>query len=155
LRSDWELADPAAKLMRPSALEHLTAALSVYALGHRSERALVCDAGLAIERVQLLNRQIAEVEAELRPLAQQYTPRPGGRLGSHCGGTRRPRWGSRNLRDAHAFAMRSGTAPIPCSSGRNQHIRVNHGGDRELNRLLCPVAMVQLRFPTQAGRQLL
>lgn len=59
----------------------------------------------------------------------------------------------RNLRDAHAFAMRSGTAPVPCSSGRNQHVRVNHFGDRELNRLLWIVAMVQLRFRQHPGRQ--
>ena len=149
------LAEPAAKLMRAAALERLTAALGQCAPGRRSERVLVCDALWAIERVQLLNRQISEVEAQLRPLARQYTQLidltgvsdilAAGLVG-HAGDLR-------NLRDAHAFAMRSGTAPIPCSSGRNQHVRVNHGGDRELNRLLWLVAMVQLRFPAHAGRQ--
>lgn len=49
--------------------------------------------------------------------------------------------------------MRSGTAPVPYSSGRNQHVRVNHFGDRELNRLLWIVAMVQLCLPDHPGRK--
>jgi transposase len=58
----------------------------------------------------------------------------------------------RNLRSASAFAMKSGTAPISCSSGRRNNVRVNLGGDRQLNRLLHIVAMSQVRDKSHAGR---
>ena len=146
----------ASKLMRPSALRALTQQLTQCSTMTRGETsASVRDLQWAIERVALLNRQITEIEAELRPLARQYAQLrqlvgvsdivAAGLVG-HAGDLR-------NLRDAHAFAMRSGTAPVPCSSGRNQHVRVNHHGDRALNRLLWLTAMVQLRFPNDAGRK--
>jgi transposase len=135
----------AAKLMRASALQALTRQLARLAPVQASDRVLVRD----------LRRQVSEIEAELRPLAKRYT-----QLGAIVGvsdilaaGLVGHAGDLRNLRDAHAFAMRSGTAPVPCSSGRNQHVRVNHFGDRELNRLLWLVAMVQLRFPNHPGRQ--
>lgn len=149
------LPEPAAKLMRASALQQLTRRLAHLAPVQASDRVLVRDLRWATERVRLLNRQVSEIEAELRPLAKRYT-----QLGAIVGvsdilaaGLVGHAGDLRNLRDAHAFAMRSGTAPVPCSSGRNQHVRVNHFGDRELNRLLWLVAMVQLRFPNHAGRK--
>ena len=39
--------------------------------------------------------------------------------------------------------MLTGTAPIPASSGQTQHLRLNRGGNRQLNRALHTVAMVQ------------
>ena len=47
------------------------------------------------------------------------------------------------FRSADAFAMLTGTAPIPASSGQTQHLRLNRGGNRQLNRALHTVAMVQ------------
>lgn len=58
-----------------------------------------------------------------------------------------------NLRDAGAFAMRSATAPIPWSSGRNQAVRINSGGDRQLNRLLHGIALTQVRSTGHPGRR--
>ena len=58
-----------------------------------------------------------------------------------------------NLRNASAFAMKSGTAPIACSSGRSESVRVNLGGDRQLNRLLHVVAMSQVRKTDHPGRR--
>jgi transposase len=146
----------ASKLMRPSALHELAQQLTHVSLARTAAAsASVQDLRWAIERVELLNRQIMEIEAQLRPLVRPYAQLrqlvgvsdivAAGLIG-HAGDLR-------NLRDAHAFAMRSGTAPVPCSSGRNQHVRVNHHGDRELNRLLWLTAMVQLRFPMHAGRK--
>jgi len=149
------LTEPAAKLMRASALQQLTRRLLHLTPALASDRVLVRDLRWAIERVRLLNRQVIEIETELRPLAKRYHQLAAivgvsdiltAGLVGHAGDLR-------NLRDAHAFAMRSGTAPVPCSSGRNQHVRVNHLGDRELNRLLWLVAMVQLRFPDHPGRK--
>ena len=57
-----------------------------------------------------------------------------------------------NCRDASAFAMRAGVAPVACSSGRNQTVRVNTGGNRQLNRCLHIIALVQVRTATHAGR---
>jgi transposase len=48
--------------------------------------------------------------------------------------------------------MKSGTAPISCSSGRHESVRVNLGGDRQLNRLLHIVAMSQVRRNNHPGR---
>jgi transposase len=59
----------------------------------------------------------------------------------------------RNCRDADAFAMRSGAAPVPNASGQRQGVRVNIGGNRQLNRLLYSIALVQLRSDDHPGRK--
>jgi transposase len=52
------------------------------------------------------------------------------------------------FRSADAFAMLAGVAPIPASSGQTQRMRLNRGGNRQLNRALHTVAVVQARvFP--------
>ena len=58
----------------------------------------------------------------------------------------------RNCRNASAFAMRCGTAPIPCSSGRSSTVRLSLGGNRQLNRLLHVIALVQTRTQGHDGR---
>jgi transposase len=47
------------------------------------------------------------------------------------------------FRSADSFAALAGVAPIPASSGQTQHLRLNRGGNRQLNRALYTVAMVQ------------
>ena len=59
----------------------------------------------------------------------------------------------RNYRNAAAFAAKCGAAPVPCSSGRHVAVRVNRGGDRQLNRLLHIVAIAQVATTTHPGRQ--
>ena len=49
------------------------------------------------------------------------------------------------LRSSAAFAALSGTAPIPASSGQTQRHRLNRGGNRQLNRALHLMALVQAR----------
>lgn len=44
-----------------------------------------------------------------------------------------------------AFAMLSGTAPLPASSGRTQRHRLNRGGDRQLNRALHTIVLSRWR----------
>ena len=58
----------------------------------------------------------------------------------------------RNYRNAAAFAAKCGVAPVTCSSGRNVAVRVNSGGDRQLNRLLHVIAITQIRATDHAGR---
>jgi transposase len=49
------------------------------------------------------------------------------------------------FRSPDAFAMLAGVAPIPASSGQVQRMRLNRGGNRQLNRALHVVANVQAR----------
>jgi transposase len=49
------------------------------------------------------------------------------------------------FRSSDAFAMLAGVAPIPASSGQTQRMRLNRGGNRQLNRALHVVALVQSR----------
>lgn len=54
------------------------------------------------------------------------------------------------FRSAAAFAMACGVAPIPASSGYTRRHRLNRGGDRQLNRALHTVALVQSRSDPRA-----
>jgi transposase len=49
----------------------------------------------------------------------------------------------RRFRSADAFAMLAGAAPIPASSGQTQRVRLNRGGNRQLNRALHMIALAQ------------
>jgi transposase len=50
------------------------------------------------------------------------------------------------LRSEAAFAMLAGAAPIEVSSGRVVRHRLNHGGDRQLNRALHTIVMIRERY---------
>jgi len=58
----------------------------------------------------------------------------------------------RRFRSADAFAMLAGVAPIPASSGQVSRMRLNRGGNRQLNRALFAIAFAQARShpPAQA-----
>ncbi len=58
------------------------------------------------------------------------------------------------FRSADAFAALAGVAPIPASSGQTQHLRLNRGGNRQLNRALHTVATVQARHHPAAQQYL-
>jgi transposase len=56
----------------------------------------------------------------------------------------------RRFRTADAFAALAGVAPIPASSGQVQRMRLNRGGNRQLNRALYVIAVTQARFHAPA-----
>jgi transposase len=56
----------------------------------------------------------------------------------------------KRLRSSPAFASLSGTAPIPASSGKTSRHRLNRGGNRQLNRALHTIAVVQARTDPRA-----
>ena len=56
----------------------------------------------------------------------------------------------RRIRSASAFALMSGTAPIPASSGQTSRHRLNRGGNRQLNRALYTIALTQARTDPRA-----
>jgi transposase len=51
---------------------------------------------------------------------------------------------------AASFASYAGAAPVPASSGVTRRYRLNRGGNRQLNRALCTIAMVQARWHPDA-----
>ena len=51
----------------------------------------------------------------------------------------------RRFRSADAFAMLAGVAPIPASSGQVSRMRLNRGGNRQLNRALWCIAFWQAK----------
>lgn len=55
--------------------------------------------------------------------------------------------------DKAHFASWTGTAPIDASSGDHVRHRLSRGGNREINRVLHTMAIVQLRRNTTLGRQ--
>jgi transposase len=109
----------------------------------------------AAETIVLLNQKIKDIESIIRPLVRDIAPElldvhgisdvaAAGFIG-HAGDLS-------NVRNASSFAMKCGTAPIECSSGRRESVRVNLGGDRQLNRLLHTAAMSQVRRSDHVGR---
>jgi transposase len=56
----------------------------------------------------------------------------------------------RHYPSAAAFAAHAGVAPIPASSGNIQRHRLARGGNRQLNRSLFTIAMVQARWHPEA-----
>ncbi len=117
--------------------------------------ALVDDVLFAIEDITRTTQRIKNIEAMLRPLLRRIAPEllamhgvstiiAAGLVG-HAGDIS-------NTRDAAAFAMRCGVAPVSWSSGRNSSVRVNVGGNRQLNRLLHVIALSQIRSTDHPGR---
>jgi transposase len=49
------------------------------------------------------------------------------------------------VRSEAAYAALAGASPIPASSGRNEHMRLNRGGDRTLNAALHTIANARRR----------
>jgi transposase len=109
----------------------------------------------AAERIILLNARIKRVESIIRPMVREIAPElleihgvsevaAAGLIG-HTGDLR-------GTRDASAFAMKCGAAPVECSSGRRETVRVNLGGDRQLNRILHTAALSQVRRSGHPGR---
>ncbi len=113
-------------------------------------------AELARERLARLGRLMAEakqLEVQLAGLLREHPLRalPGAgvlvtaKLIGETGDVGR-------FRSADAFAMLAGVAPIPASSGQTQRMRLNRGGNRQLNRALHTIALAQARHhpPAQA-----
>ena len=101
------------------------------------------------EKIRVAERQLkvltAEISSELMSVHGVSSVVAAGLIG-HAGDLR-------NYRNAGAFAAKCGAAPVPCSSGRHVAVRVNRGGDRQLNRLLHVIAVAQLATKEHPGRQ--
>ena len=110
----------------------------------------------ACESIIRINERIKSIQRHISPLVQRVAPdlleihgisevAAAGIIG-HSGDIA-------NCRSAAAFANKCGVAPVDCSSGRSSAVRLNLGGDRQLNRLLHVAAMSQVRKRDHDGRK--
>jgi transposase len=99
-----------------------------------------------VAHIRRLNRHIEQLKRELVELVRAHRPQLLAETG--CGplvaATLIGRTaGAQRFRSDASFALQSGTAPIPCSSGKHTQHRLNRGGDRQLNHALHIVAITR------------
>jgi len=93
------------------------------------------------QQAAALEDQIAMIVSEWRPDLLELTGvGPVTAAGVLCAWSHPARF-----RSEAAFAMCAGTAPIPASSGLTTRMRLNPGGDRQLNRHIHTIAITRLR----------
>ena len=117
----------------------------------RQLRKLPTGARVRIAREQIsdlrgLNRGIEQLAAELAELVTAHRPQLLAEQG--CGALTAAilighTAGNERFRSDAAFGLQTGTAPIPCSSGKRTHHRLNRGGDRQLNHALHIIAVTR------------
>lgn len=102
-----------------------------------------------LARLRLLDREARALEVQIRDLVGEHPLlemhgvglMTAAKLIAEAGDVRR-------FHSTDAFAMLAGVAPIPASSGQTQRMRLNRGGNRQLNRAFHTIAMVQaVRYP--------
>ncbi len=128
-------------------LANLVAARNRTAAGRRLRGLAGVQAELARDRLVRLNRLMADADRLEERLGRLVADHPlrslkgagvlvAAKLIGEVGDVRR-------FRSADAFAMLAGVAPIPASSGGTSRMRLNRGGNRQLNRALHVIALVQ------------
>jgi transposase len=99
-----------------------------------------------VAHIRRLNRRIEQLKRELLELVRAHRPQLLAETG--CGPLVAAiligrTAGAQRFRSDASFALQSGTAPIPCSSGKRTQHRLNRGGDRQLNHALHIVAITR------------
>jgi len=117
----------------------------------RQLRKLDAGARVTIVREQIiqlrgLTRQIDTLARELAQLVIAHRPKLLDEMG--CGALTAAilighTAGNERFRSEASFALQTGTAPIPCSSGKRTQHRLNRGGDRQLNHALHIIAITR------------
>jgi transposase len=108
------------------------------------------------QRITGLAQTAAALEAQITEIVEDMAPglvaaEPG--LGALSAAQILLSWShAGRIHSEAAFAMLSGTAPVPVSSGRTDRHRLNQLGDRQLNRALHVIAVNRMRHhpPTRA-----
>jgi transposase len=102
-----------------------------------------------LTRCRELNAQIDALEREVTGLAVAFAPEllalpgVGGLTAARLVGETA---GAARFASAARFAMHSGVAPVPVSSGRSDRYRLNRRGNRRLNCALHRMAVTQMRM---------
>jgi len=117
----------------------------------RQLRKLPTGARVRIAREQIsclrgLNRDVEQLAAELAELVTAHRPQLLAEQG--CGTLTAAilighTAGNERFHSEAAFGLQTGTAPIPCSSGKRTQHRLNRGGDRQLNHALHIIAVTR------------
>ncbi len=144
-----------ADLTRVGVLENIRDAAQALRGKNEAVDALVDEVLFTVEDIVLSVQREKRIDTLLRPLLRRIAPEllamhgvstvTAAGLVGHGGNLR-------NVRDAAAFAMRCDAAPISWSSGRSSAVRINTGGNRQLNRLLHVIALSQIRSKDHPGR---
>jgi transposase len=105
-------------------------------------------------RIRALTQTIDELEREITQLVKRLSPTLLELFG--CGPLTAAKLlgetaGVQRFRSRAAYASHNGTAPIPVWSGNPERVRLNRGGNRQLNVALHRIAVTQLAHPC-AGR---
>ncbi len=110
---------------------------------------------MAIRRLKAIDVEASELEREIADMVEASGA---SRLRAICGVG--PIVAAKILGETHdvdrfataaAFAAHAGVSPIPASSGTTTRHRLNRGGNRQLNRALFTIAMVQARWDEQGS----
>jgi len=99
-----------------------------------------------VSQLRSLNRQTKQLQSELLELVKAHRPQLLAELG--CGALTAAilighTAGFKQFRKPSSFGLQTGTAPIPCSSGKRTQHRLNRGGDRQLNHALHIIAITR------------
>lgn len=124
--------------------EGLAIATARYEATRLARHVLACDVELAANREQITALVAASDGAHLLEL-------PG--IGPINAAVLIAAWShDGRIRSEAAFAVLSGTSPLPASSGNTNRHRLNRGGDRRLNRALSSIALTRMSHhkPTRA-----
>src|SRR5215470_8430925 len=101
------------------------------------------------QRIATLASVAAELEAQVAAIVEEMAPglvATEDGLGALSAAQLLLSWShAGRIRSEAAFAILSGTAPVPVSSGRTDRHRLNRLGDRKLNRALHMVAVTRMR----------
>lgn len=101
-------------------------------------------------RIQALHTEVAEADAQLRPLVTTTAPATSALngVGPEVAGQLLTTAGDNpdRLRSEAAFAHLCGVAPIPASSGRKDRHRLNRGGDRAANTAIRTIVLSRMRW---------
>jgi transposase len=101
-----------------------------------------------LSQIRMLTRQADALQQELCVLVQAHRPQLLAETG--CGALTAAiligrTAGAQRYRTDASFARQAGVAPIPASSGQRDQLRLDRGGDRQLNRALHMIAITRAR----------
>jgi transposase len=143
LDPELEAKTPARSLDRESSLKRIERRLA-----RLPQSARVRIARDHLRRIRELTRAERSLEAELTQLIMQTRPDLLAEIGigpitaaTLIGRTA----GAQRFRTDGHYARQAGAAPIPASSGNTQRVRLNRGGDRQLNSALHRIALTRAR----------
>lgn len=101
-----------------------------------------------LAQIRMLTRQANALQHELSQLVKAHRPQLLAETG--CGSLTAAiligrTAGAERYRTDASFARQAGVAPIPASSGQRDQLRLDRGGDRQLNRALHMIAITRAR----------